>query len=254
MLHYLRKRIAHWWTTTVPRCPLVDTYSMELQAIATLRSGSLGNRVFARNPQGPYDRARTIPIDPATFFQLNFRARFRSVVLAWGGTLTPTQRKSWEAYASRVTVLSRIGEHRHLSGQQMFVRCNAGRRVSIMGTILDAPTGNSLGTFALPGYTDVLGIGSITVFFDDTEPWTLEGNSWLVVYVSNEQTLGTNFFAGPYRFAGLIRGNPTTPPTSPGTLSDPFLPQTTGPRWGRARIAFADGRLTSSVKTQFTEI
>lgn len=227
---------------------------MILDEITSIRSGSIGNVVHSRNPHGPYTRARTTPANPQTSRQTRVRRALETASDLWRDTLTAAQRRSWDDYAGRVTLLDRLGNHRHLDGRQMFIRCNSGRTRVFMGVVLDAPAGSSLGTFTQPAYNDLAGAGFISVSFDVNQPWVGEDNSWLIIYVSDEHTTNTNFFAGPYRFAGAIRGNSVAPPTSPANIGDPWLPQTFGRRWGRARVAFEDGRLSGPVQTRFFEL
>ena len=71
----------------------------------------------------------------------------------------------------------------------------------------------------------------------------------MFLYVSRPQNPGINFFKGPYRFAGQILGNSTTPPTSPFAVSVPF-PIVTGQKlFARLNVSRADGRLATDTRS-----
>ena len=227
---------------------------MSILDLTTVRSGSLGDVVHSRNPHGSYTRARTVPADPDTLRQQRVRGRMGAVSEAWGQTLDVTQRQSWTDYANRVTLLNRIGEHRHLSGQQMFQRCNAGRTRPFMGIIEDAPTGNSLGAFSLPEVETIQFVDLILVLYGETDEWIRDDGAFFQCYVSDGQSIGTNFYAGPFRFAGATPGNSAVPPIGGDTYFDPYVPHADGPRFARIRVCFGDGRLASSHIVRFNPL
>lgn len=216
-----------------------------LETLTTVRSGSVGSVVHSRNPHGPYTRPRTAPTQPDTARQVTARARLATVSTYWGGTLTPAERLTWAEYAARVSLSNRIGQDLPLTGQQMFIRCNAARPRNLMGVVRTAPTHNSLGTFDSIPMNRFAGIGLIAAPFHVARGWRRENGAYLLCYVGQGQSADTNFYAGPYRLAGWYAGHPLFPP-SPGTFNDPWGSPPGGPHtWGRQRLVRADGRATS---------
>lgn len=85
-------------------------------------SGSIGNKTYARNRAGAYQRRRTKPVNPNSTPQQNARASFRSAINAWTQELTTVQRNAWNTYAITVPWLNKAGQAMQLTGQNMFVR------------------------------------------------------------------------------------------------------------------------------------
>src|SRR5262245_25927150 len=89
--------------------------------ILSQMSGSLYGSVYARNRGGLYARNRTKPVNPNTPEQAAVRATFAEVAREWVIGLDDDTRAAWNAYAAGTTVINRLGEATHLSGQQMFI-------------------------------------------------------------------------------------------------------------------------------------
>ena len=96
-------------------------YSILAQA-----SGSAGGYTFSRNRSGPYLRNRSIPTNPGSEAQVIVRGHFASLSSAWAG-IADSQRTAWALYAANVSVTNRLGDQIFLTGQQMYIRCNAVR-------------------------------------------------------------------------------------------------------------------------------
>lgn len=226
---------------------------MLLDEILTVRSGSIGNVVHSRNPHGPYTRARTVPADPNTGRQQGIRLRFGNVSRFWSGALSTERRTAWAAYAASVTLVNRIGVAHRLSGQQMFIRCNAARMTRRMGMVLDAPAPGSISTFGTVDYNRFQGIGLIRVNVDSADEWRSETGAFLLVYIGQPRSADTHFYAGPWRLAGWIPGDAAIPPIG-RTFNDPWGPAPGGMHtWGRSRVVRADGRASSKQVMPFTE-
>ena len=223
----------------------------DLDAITTVRSGSLGTVVHARNPQGPYTRSRTVPFDPNTMRQARIRQRFGESSRRWATVLTASQRRGWATYAAAVPLRNRIGDTIFLTGQQMHVRCNAARIRPVMGFIADAPTRLELGAFLPVEVSELLLLDLILVLFAPDDEWMNDSDAFLLVYVSDGQSLGTTFFAGPFRLAGFVRGDAVNPPVAGDTLFDPWTPHAPGLRWTRTRVVYGDGRVTGHQLREF---
>jgi len=104
--------------------------------------------------------------------------------------------------------------------------------------------------FTLPG-ADSLFIPTISeatqlisVPFDTNRDWVGEDDAYMYVYMSQPRGASRTYIGGPYRFAGEIAGDATTPPTSPQTIAVPFVVVETQRVIVEARIGRADGRLS----------
>lgn len=224
---------------------------MEIDELTTVRSGSIGNVVHSRNPFGPYTRARTTPFNPNTSMQARARNRFSAVSQIWRTVLTRAERQSWTDYAGRVTFPDRLGDDRHLTGHQMFIRSQASRPTPAFGFNRTAPTASGIGTFNNPRYSSFVGAGLVFFGIDTSEEWTTEDGAFMFGYVGAAPGPNRIFFKGPWKFFGAIAGSSTSP-ARPQTFPDPWnmVPNVFG-RWGRAVLVRADGRAASPLVRVF---
>jgi hypothetical protein len=185
-------------------------------------SGSIGGQTASHNRGGQYIRQRVVPTNPNTSYQQTVRGNFALLVSYWGA-LTAAERAAWETYAANTPVYNRLGDQIYLTGQQMYVKCNALRLAGSLTVIDAAPT-----TFGLASLTPVVVIFSetlqkFTVTFEADDPWVGTDDAALLLFGSRPLSPATNFFRGPYRYGGLIAGDAMTPPTSPDANVDtPF--------------------------------
>lgn len=218
-------------------------------------AGSIAGNVYARNRYGNYARARTKPTNPNSPGQQEVRAAIAWLVDHWSQTLTPAQRTAWGLYADSVNMLNKLGEVMHLSGFNHFCRSNATRKRNEDTVIIDAPT-----IFEIPAHDPTLSFvcdeisQDISVTFDNTLGWANETNAHLYLYCGSPQNAQRNYFAGPWKFLGVVDGDDTTPPTSPAAIASPFV-LTEGQRiWIYARISRADGRLSEPFRSGPTSV
>ena len=219
--------------------------SIRLGAGITGISGSIGGTTFGHNRFGAYMRARTTPVNPNTFRQSRMRSFVADVSAAWGGALTVFQRAAWEVYAASLVSTNRLGEQIKLTGFNHYIRSNTFRLQNVLTRIDDAPT-----ILTLPGEDTVFlavvdeANQEISVTFDETRTWVDQDNGGMGIYMSKPQGVGTTFITGPWKKAGTIVGDSTTPPTGPQTFTAPF-PVAVGQVIAvRARITEEDGRLS----------
>lgn len=218
-------------------------YRSNLFAVA---SGSLDGTVFSHNSSGRYVRNRTIPTNPNTSRQSTIRTAFGNSAIAWGTFLTDDQRAAWEVYAKNVPSLNRIGDEIFPSGFNHFVRSSTPRLQAGLLPIGPGPTELTLEPRDPQFDFSVLhGPQFMTVNFDDSADWVSEDDAAMMVGMGIPRPPAHNFFGGPWRFAGVILGDSGTPPTSPQTLSTPYVIGADQKVWGRARITRADGRLST---------
>lgn len=209
-------------------------------------SGSIGGMTLSHNRGGMYLRARAIPTDPASAYQQAVRTAFGNASARWA-TITQTQRDAWETYAAAVPVVNALGDPVYLSGQQMYVRCNAARVSAGLSAVDNGPTvysADSLSPVSIAATETGL---TLTVTFADSDGWVNEDDAALIVYGSRQQGPTINWFRGPYRLAGRIDGDGTTAPTSPdASLDNPFAMTTDNLVFFRVLSVRADGRISPS--------
>lgn len=214
-------------------------------------SGSLAGVTYSHNRGGQYMRARAVPVNPNTLQQQAVRNYMASRSAAWGSVLTQAQRDGWEAYADQVLLTDALGEPRKATGLNHYVRCNVPRMQAAMaGSPLQvAPAIFDLGSYTNP----VLGLvdasdstGSIA--YTNTDAWAIAVGGAMLIYASAGQSASTNYFKGPYRYAGKVLGA-VVPPVSPYACPLPFAVQTGQRVFFKIEFVQVDGRLSSPFRT-----
>jgi hypothetical protein len=185
-------------------------------------SGKLAGAVFSHNAGGAYLRSLGIPTNPNTPAQVAARAALANLAARWSLDLDDTQQASWNDFGRMVPVVNALGETRYRSGFNWFVGSNSLRRANVLADVLDGPN-----TYVRPA------IGTLSVETTTTTPtqatiditgpndWAGVANARLAVFASRPQNPGRSFFKGPFRFAGAVLGNATTPPTT-GAVNLPY--------------------------------
>jgi len=213
--------------------------------------GSIGGQTASRNRFGNYLRARITPVNPQSSRQNVVRAIIQLLSQAWSNILTQAQRDAWEVYASNIVRQNKLGAQIFLTGFNHYIRSNTpilqalDTRVDIGPVNLSLPPGDPL----MIGTVDEAG-QQISVAFDDTFDWVDQDDGHMFLYMSEPKRAGTNFIGGPFRFAGAIDGDSTTPPTSPTVISVPFPVAESQVVVVRARISEEDGRLSDLFRSQ----
>lgn len=213
--------------------------------VYTQVSGSIGGATYARNRGGMYSRGRAMPSNPQSVYQTEVRNSVAGLTAAWSQTLTQDQRDGWSVYAANVPVLDRLGDSRLISAMNWYVRNNVPRMQAGLAVVSDAPTTYTLPAFTVGSVTIDVSSANASIVFDDSEEWANADGGAMLVYISRPVSPGIQFFKGPYRFAGSILGDTTTPPTSPGTVTLPFDVTTDNKVFFRIEVVTADGRLSS---------
>lgn len=220
--------------------------------IGTDLSGKIGGIVASHNAGGAYFRAATIPTNPNTPQQNVVRAAVAQLTSIWQSSLSVAERDSWALYAANVPLTNRIGEQHNVSGLAMYVRSNVPRIQAGEARIDTGPPVFNLGSYSAPTLTNATaGAQTIDVNFATgivSDPWALEVGGFMFTYLSRPQNTGINFFRGPYRFAGVIAGDPI-PPASPGVTSATFAFVVAQRIFGRHFTVRADGRLAAVTHT-----
>lgn len=207
-------------------------------------SGSIAGVTYSHNRGGMYTRARAIPVDPGSPYQMVIRQSLGTLAAHWLNTLTAAQRDQWDAYAEAVQIPDRLGEPRNIGGLGMYARCNVVRIQAGLARVDDGPTVLTLPEFTAPTFSNIsAGAGTFDVGFDNTDPWAGEVGGAMCVLASRGMNITRNYFKGPYRFADSVDGA-ATPPTSPQSMSLPFAVVSGQRVHFQARVVRADGRVS----------
>lgn len=151
--------------------------------------------VYSKNGAGAMIRNRVTPINRRSTTQTAQRQTLASLASAWRG-LSQAQRDGWDAAAPSFPQTDSLGQSVILTGEQLYVRCNA-------NLIL---TGNSQITAApIPTSFSVLAIGAITVtasaFTVAFTPDPVDTGFSLVTRATRPVSAGKSFFAqSEFRF------------------------------------------------------
>jgi hypothetical protein len=191
--------------------------------IMTQASGSVGGTTFAHAKGGTmYQRARAIPVNPQSTYQVQVRNIVSGLSAFWSSVLTTAQRATWDMYGENVPVTNTLGDPITLSGQNWFIGSNTlvGQLVTKLGITLapvtSAPVIFDRGTQPINGVPTYTAAGGLSLAFDASQSWTAETGAYLLIFQGRPRGAGRNFFKGPWRLVGAIAGD-ATPPTSPFT-------------------------------------
>ena len=212
-------------------------------------SGSVGGLTLSRNRGGMYLRGRAIPTNPNTTFQQAVRSAAAQLASLWRNVLTEVQRTAWDLYAENVELPNSLGDPRNVGGLGMYIRSNVPRIASGVAGLVrvdDAPIIFNLGDLgALTVISATAATNIISLGFTDTDEWVDEDAAALLVYTSRAANPSINYFKGPYRFAGAVEGDSTTPPTTPDAITAAFNIDVANKTFLFARVSRADGRLST---------
>ena len=207
-------------------------------------SGSLAGITGAHNRGGMYLRARSTPVNPNTAFQQAVRNFVSSVSSDWSNVLTQVQRDAWDVYVQNQLFLNKLGEAKSIPPMSAYIKTQVPRLQAGLVQVNDGPVIFTLPPFTDPSFAIVGSTGAIDVTFDNTDDWANEDDAAMLIYCSRPQSVGVNFFKGPYRFVDAIEGDALVPPTSPAAMTTVFLGGTGSKYFFRVRVTTADGRLS----------
>lgn len=211
-------------------------------------SGSVGGLTFSRNRSGNYIRARTNPVNPNTPQQQAVRSAVADLSNLWINTLTQADRDKWEDYAANVPVTNPLGASIFLTGINQYVRSNVPRIQAGLARLDVAPSIFDIGSFTAVGTVAAASGNQVAVSFTDTDDWATATGGAMLVWIARPVSETINFFKGPYRFAGSILGDDTTPPTSPAVITSDFAFEAGQKIFTRIRVTQADGRLSADAR------
>jgi len=208
--------------------------------------GSQGGTTASRNRFGQYLRQRSKPVNPNSSRQVAVRGQFQSLANRWVSTLTQAQRDAWDQYGENVTWQNALGLAIKLTGYNHYQRSNVAILQAGGSVVDDGPTLYNLPE-ADPTFNATISEATqeISVTFDDSLEWANEDGGYMLISMSQPKSGSRKYIGGPYRVAGSIAGNSSSPPTSPQTIAVPFAVAEGQNVEVLARIIRADGRVST---------
>lgn len=213
--------------------------------VYTQASGSIGGLTYSHNQGGLYTRARSIPVDPASAFQLAVRNAVAQLVSRWRSSTMSVHRANWEVFAANTPVVNSFGDSVLISGQAWYIKANTARKAAGKNIVDPAPLTYGMADLTTPTIIFHSAAQTIEVAFTNTDEWATAVGGFLLVYVSRPQNIGINFFKGPYRLAGTINGA-VVPPASPATITTPFALNLARPAFARFVAVTALGQISAA--------
>jgi hypothetical protein len=212
-------------------------------ALATVLSGSIGGMTASRSKGGAYFRARVIPVDPASTFQVACRAQLTLLSGRWSNVLTQANRDAWNLYAQYCPYVNNLGDTHYLTGQNMFIACNTVRVQAGLSIINAGPVIFTAAALTPVGFTAAVSGQLVGFTYTNTDQWATEVGGACILLSSRPHSAARTHVKGGYRYAGKVPGA-VVPPTSPVTLASPFAFVATNKVFMVARSCLADGRIS----------
>lgn len=198
-------------------------------ALVTDLSGSIEGITASHNKGGRYFRARVVPTNPSTPRQADVRQAFAEASMLYAGHNQLAQ-DLWNTFAPTVAWVDSMGQPIQLSGQQASQMVNV--PILHVNQVLAPdpafvplavppvnPTQSPLSASPAP-LAPSAASQQFNVSFDNSDPWANDDDGYMVIYASIPQSNATNFNRGRWRLAAVVRGDNSTPPTSPVTAID----------------------------------
>ena len=176
-------------------------------AIVSEIRGKIAATVFARNKGGQVIRNRITPINRRSVGQSSQRQLLAALAAQWRG-LTQAQRDSWNAAAPNFPQSDNLGQTIYLSGEQLYVRCNANLVLIGQSQITTAPAPTSFATLAFTSLTATADDQAISLAFTPTVPTGYN----LVVRATAPLSAGKDFVSpSAFRFITNLAAAATSP-------------------------------------------
>lgn len=162
-------------------------------------SGSVGAVTASRNRYGAYLRARAVPVNPNTTFQLATRASLSNLSTAWSG-LTSGQRLSWREWADQNPIVDALGQVQNLAPNAAFIQLNA-RLLAVGIAAVNSPP-IIVAPDALTALTSTvdIGVGGTFELAFTATPLGAAESLWIQAAVTN--SAGINYVTNRLRFIG----------------------------------------------------
>lgn len=222
-------------------------------------SGSVGGLTYAHAASTMYARARSLPTNPNTTRQVGIRGAVTALSARWNQVLTQAERDGWIAYANASPVTNKLGDPLTLSGQQMYIRCNAVRaQITAWTADFTVPVVQALVDTAPSTPGQAVGISSIAAFgvtagvvgFSANLAAPMDDDGDVVLQAGSLVSGGRAYYRGPYQLAaaGAVAAAATSAVLTPDTADPEVWWAGVTPAAGdflawRARILYDDGRI-----------
>lgn len=178
-------------------------------------SGSIAGLTYAHNRGGLYSRARAVPTNPNSASQQSARNALATLATRWRDTLTTGQRAGWTTYAENTPLTDSLGDPLTLTGQQMYLRCNAPRLRASLAVVDAYPV--VFGQADLSLLSVDFNDPDVEITYVNTDDWA-DDDGALLIQSSRILSPTINFHASPYRFNLKVDGNTAVPPSSPASF------------------------------------
>ncbi len=163
--------------------------------------------VYTKNKAGASIRNRVTPINRKSPGQTLRRQQLASYSSQWRG-LTQAQRDGWNSGAANFPQTDNLGQTIFLTGEQLYVRCNANLVLTGNAAIDDCPTPASFAVLAFTSLTSSAGAGTISLAFTPTVPAGFE----LVIRATAPVSAGKSFVSdSAFRFIQSAAPAATSP-------------------------------------------
>ena len=176
-------------------------------AIVSEVRNKIAATVFTKNRAGAAIRNRTTPINRRSASQSANRQVLSALAAQWRG-LTQAQRNSWNSAAPNFPQQDSLGQTIFLTGEQLYIRCNANLLLIGQAQITNAPSPTSFAVLAFTSLTMDASAGSVDLAFSPTVP---TGYS-LVVRATAPVSAGKDFVSkSAFRYLKTIAAGQTSP-------------------------------------------
>jgi len=176
-------------------------------AIVSEIRNKIAATVFTKNKAGASIRNRVTPINRRSPNQTNRRQILASLSAQWRG-LTQAERNSWNNAGPSYPQTDNLGQTIFLTGEQLFVRCNANLLLIGQPQVTSAPTPTSFDVLSFTSLTATADDGVLSLAFTPTVPAGYE----MVVRATAPVSPGKSFIAdSAFRFIKSISPAATSP-------------------------------------------
>lgn len=176
-------------------------------AIVSEVRGTVAATTYSKNKGGAIIRNRVTPINRRSTNQTQRRQILASLASAWRG-LTQSQRDSWNAASPNFPQSDSLGQTIFLTGEQLYVRCNANLLLIGAAQITSAPTPASFDVLAFTSLTATADDDGLSLAFTPTVP----AGFTLVVRATAPVSPGVSFVpSSRFRFLDAIAAAQTSP-------------------------------------------
>jgi hypothetical protein len=164
--------------------------------------------VFTKNAAGAAIRNRVTPVNRRSTNQSNRRQRLASLASSWRG-LTDAQRASWNAASASFPTQDNLGQTIFLTGEQLYIRCNANLLLIGQAQITSAPTPTSFAVLALGAISFDASSGTATVAFT---PTPVPAGYTLVIRATAPVSAGKSFVSqSEFKFIQVVAAAGASP-------------------------------------------